>query len=121
MADIRGSMASSTPDAAIRILLKKRGSVFNPVLVKAFVNMIGIFPVGTVLKLDTGEIGIVVHQTRDHMRPRVILLTRYDGSERADPDAEVSLLETTKGNYRRSIVGTVDSGKAQFDIKPYLV
>ncbi len=108
------------PDEAIRILFKKRGKVFNPVLVKAFINMIGIFPAGTLLKLDSGEIAIVTHQTRDLMRPRVLLLTRFDGSEREDPSAEVSLLETDKGRYIRSIAGTIDSGKARFNIKPYL-
>ncbi len=108
------------PDQAVRILFKKRGKVFNPVLVKAFINMIGIFPVGTLLKLDTGEIGVVIHQTRDLMRPRVLLLSRFDGSERDDPAAEISLLETEGGQYTRNVVGTIDSGKARFDIKPYL-
>ena len=108
------------PDQAIRILLQKRGTSFNPVLVKAFVNMVGIFPVGTLLRLDTGETAIVIHQTRDLLRPRVLLLSRFDGSERNDPSAEVSLLETERGQYKRSIAGTIDSGKARLDIKPYL-
>jgi HD-GYP domain-containing protein (c-di-GMP phosphodiesterase class II) len=111
---------STPPDQAIRILLQKRGTVFNPVLVKAFVNMIGIYPVGTLLKLDTGEVALVIHQTRDLMRPRVLLLSRFDGSERGDPDAEVSLLETDRGRYKRSIAGTIDAGKAKFDVKHYL-
>ena len=88
------------PEKAIRIMLNKRGTTFNPVLVKAFVNMIGIFPVGTLLKLDSGEIGIVMHQTRDLLRPRVLLLTKFDGSEKEDPDAEVSLLETEGGQLQ---------------------
>ena len=108
------------PDQAIRILLKKRGTVFNPVLVKAFVSLVGIFPVGTLVRLDSGETAIVIHQTRDLMRPRVLLLSRFDGSERGDPEAEVSLLETARGHYKRSIVGTIDSGKARFDVKMYL-
>jgi len=108
------------PDQAIRILLQKRGTAFNPVLVKAFVNMVGIFPVGTLVRLDSGETAIVMHQTRDLMRPRVLLLSRFDGTERGDPSAEVSLLETEHGKHKRSIVGTIDSGKAQFDVKPYL-
>ncbi len=107
------------PDEAIRILFRKR-RMFHPVLVKAFINMVGIFPVGTILKLDTGEIAIVVHQTRDLMRPRVLLLARFDGSERDDPAAEVSLMETERGRYKRNIAGTIDSGKARFDIKLYL-
>jgi len=80
-------------DQAIRILLAKRGTVFNPILVKAFVNMTGLFPIGTILKLDTGEFGLVQHQTRDLMRPRVLLLTKFDGSEK-ETGTETSLLET---------------------------
>lgn len=108
------------PDRAIRILLGKRGTTFNPVLVKAFVNMIGIFPVGTILKLSTGEIGLVTHQTRDLMRPRVLLLTKFDGSERGDRSAEVSLLETERGAFKRSIAGTIEPAGINIDLKKYL-
>lgn len=108
------------PDQGVRIMLKKRGTAFNPVLVKAFVNMIGLFPVGTLVKLDTGEVGLVVHQTRDLVRPRVLILSRFDGSERNDPAAEVSLLETEQGNYKRSIAGTVEPGMSWINVKQYL-
>jgi len=87
--------------------------------VKAFENMIGIFPDGTLVKLDTGEIGLVVHQTRDLMRPRVLLLTRFDGSEK-ETGADVSLLETVSGQYVRSIVGTIDPNVANINVKQYL-
>jgi hypothetical protein len=109
----------TTPDQAIRILLKNRGKIFDPILVKAFVNMIGLFPVGTVLKLDTGEVGLVTHQTRDLMRPRVLLLTRFDGSEK-EAGEDVSLLETVNGQYVRSIVGTINPYTAGIDVKLYL-
>jgi HD-GYP domain-containing protein (c-di-GMP phosphodiesterase class II) len=107
------------PDNAIRILLTKSGTAFNPILVKAFVNMIGIFPIGTLLKLDTGEIGLVLHQTRDLMRPRVLLLNRFDGTEK-ESGAEASLLETIGGKYKRSIHGTIDPSSANIDVKKYL-
>ena len=107
------------PDKAIRILLKKRGTSFDPALVKAFVNMMGIFPVGTVLKLDTGEVGLVMHQTHDLMRPWVLLLTRFDGSEK-ESGADVSLLETVGGKFKRSIAGTIDPYVSRIDLKKYL-
>jgi HD-GYP domain-containing protein (c-di-GMP phosphodiesterase class II) len=106
-------------EKAIQILLSKRGATFNPILVKAFVNMIGIFPIGTILKLDTGEIGLVVHQTRDLMRPRVLLLNKFDGSER-ETGAEASLLETVGGRYKRTAVGTINPYAAKIDMKKYL-
>ncbi len=108
-----------SPDGAIRILLAKRGTVFNSVLVKAFVNMVGIFPIGTLLKLDTGEIGLVLHQTRDLTRPRVLILTKFDGSEK-ETGAEISLVETAGGKYKRNVVGTINPHAARIDIKQYL-
>jgi HD-GYP domain-containing protein (c-di-GMP phosphodiesterase class II) len=107
------------PDNAVRILLKKRGTTFNSILVKAFVNMIGIFPIGTLLKLDTGETGLVMHQTQDLLRPRVLLLTKFDGSEK-EAGNEVSLLETVSGKFKRTVVGYIDPGAAGTNIKQYL-
>jgi HD-GYP domain-containing protein (c-di-GMP phosphodiesterase class II) len=106
-------------DQAVRILLDRRGKVFDPVLVKAFVTMIGLFPVGTLLKLDNGEIGLVMHQTRDLMRPRVLLLDKFDGSEK-ETGTEISLLETAGGRYKCSIAGTINPYAARIDIKKYL-
>jgi HD-GYP domain-containing protein (c-di-GMP phosphodiesterase class II) len=107
------------PDNAVRILLAKRGTVFNSVLVKAFVNMIGIFPIGTLLKLDTGEIGLVLHQTRDLLRPRVLMLDKFDGSEK-ETGTEVSLVETAGGKYKRNVLGTINPHAARIDVKQYL-
>ncbi len=107
------------PNESIRILIKNRSATCDPVLIKAFVNMVGIFPIGTLLKLNTGEIGLVMHQTRDLMRPRVLILTRFDGSEKEN-GSEVSLLETADGLYKRSPVGTIDPNKAKIDLKKYL-
>ena len=106
-------------DEVIRTLVKKRGSDFDATLVKAFINMIGIFPIGTLLKLSSGEIGLVVHQTSDLMRPRVLLLTKFDGSEKESGE-EVSLLEMTAGKHKRDITGTIDSHTANINIKQYL-
>lgn len=108
--------AAQQPYEAVRIIIAKRGTAFDPVLVKAFVNVIGIFPIGTLLRLDTGEVGLVVHQTADLMRPRVLLLRSFDGTE----TEEVSLLERESGRYKRTPVATVDPAVLKVDIKTYL-
>jgi HD-GYP domain-containing protein (c-di-GMP phosphodiesterase class II) len=107
------------PDKAVRILLGKRGNAFSPVLVKSFINMVGLFPIGTLLKLDTGEIGLVLHQTRDLLRPRLLLLDRFDGSEREN-GTEISLLETEAGGYKRTATGIIDPYLARINVKQYL-
>ena len=107
------------PDQSIRILIKNRGITSDPVLLKAFINMVGIFPIGTLLKLNTGEVGLVMHQTRDLMRPRVLILTLFDGSEK-ETGQDVSLLETAGGRYRRSLVGIIDPNTTKINIQQYL-
>ncbi|MBN1474405.1 MAG: HD domain-containing protein, partial [Syntrophaceae bacterium] len=106
------------PDEAIQILIKNRGVTSSLVLLKAFINMIGIFPIGTLLKLDTGEVGLVMHQTADLMRPRVLLLTKFDGSEK-DTGKIISLVETAAGRYKRSIAGTINPNLAKINVKKY--
>ena len=59
-----------------------------------------------------------MHQTSDLMRPRVLLLSVFDGSEKGNPP--VSLLETVKGRYKRSIVGTINPSAAKLDVKKYI-
>ena len=111
--------APTPPDQGVRIMMKKRGTAFNAVLVKAFVNMIGIFPIGTLVKIDTGEVGVVMHQTRDLLRPRILLLEKFDGSEK-ESGTEVSLLEMEGGRYKRTIMGTIDPSALKIDVKKYL-
>ena len=40
-----------SPYEAIRYLVSQAGSKFDPILVKAFARAIGVFPIGTVLRL----------------------------------------------------------------------
>lgn len=104
------------PHVAVKTLLSKRGALFDPVLVKTFVNMVGLFPIGTLLRLDTGETGLVIHQTRDLFRPRVLLLTKFDGTEKE----EASLLEREAGRYKRSPVAVVDPSEIPVNLNLYL-
>lgn len=106
---------ATPPDEAVRILLRKRGTNFNPMLVKAFVNLVGIFPVGTLVRLSTGEVGLVMHQTGDLLRPKVLLLRTFDGTE----TEEVNLLEMEKGRYKRSILDSIDPQNMNVNIAQY--
>lgn len=106
---------STPPDEAVRVLLNKRGSNFNPMLVKAFVNLVGIFPVGTLVRLSTGEVGLVKHQTGDLLRPKVLLLRSFDGTE----TEQASLLEMEKGRYKRSILDSIDPQSMSVNVAQY--
>ena len=49
-----------SPDQALGLMLEGSGTAFDPILLKVFINMLGVYPVGTVLQLDNGETGIVI-------------------------------------------------------------
>lgn len=47
------------PVEAIKVMSNFSGRHFNPDTLKVFVNMIGVYPVGTMVRLSTNEIGVV--------------------------------------------------------------
>lgn len=83
----------------------------DPVLVKAFINLTGIFPVGTVVALDTHELG-VVHARSDEpsalSRPIVRLLFDERGNRMSNTPIVDLTEQTATGEYRRTIVRTED-------------
>ena len=40
-------------------MLKDSVTIFDPILLKVFINMLGIYPIGTVLVFDNAEMGLV--------------------------------------------------------------
>src|SRR4030042_1346682 len=68
-----------TPEQALGIMLKERAIHFDPLLLKVFIGIVGIYPVGSLVLLNTRELGIVykANPTPGWMdRPRVILISR---------------------------------------------
>ena len=65
-----------SPDKVLGMLMEGAGKDFDPILVKVFINMLGIYPVGTLLNLDTGEKGLVVScgEGENKARPLIVLL-----------------------------------------------
>jgi len=65
-----------SPDRAVGVLLDHAGTEFDPVLIKWFVHMMGVFPVGTLVRLDTGEMGLICEggDPRNGQTPQVLLL-----------------------------------------------
>jgi HD-GYP domain-containing protein (c-di-GMP phosphodiesterase class II) len=62
--------------AALQVLYRERGHLYQPELVEQFVQCLGVYPVGTLVELSTGEVGIVMGQNPTRrLRPKLMLLT----------------------------------------------
>jgi len=64
-----------TPANALSVLYKGRGTLFHPALVEQFIQCVGVFPVGSAVELNSGEIGIVIAQNEvRRLQPRVMVV-----------------------------------------------
>jgi HD-GYP domain-containing protein (c-di-GMP phosphodiesterase class II) len=132
IADCYDAMTSSrvynrtaiAPERALRFMLNKAGSAFDPVLMKVFVNTIGIFPVGSLLLLTSGELALVVGAHEDPTlanRPPVRLITGTDGTALTDL-IDVPLDEVgDDGAFARDIDRVVDAQQYGIDTSHYFL
>jgi len=108
-----------SPDQAISYMMEGAGTDYDPVLLKVFAIMMGTYPVGSLLELDTGEIGIVLDYPMETggRHPRVLLLEK-DGDGKMQRGETVSLAEKSEptGDYSRSIVKSLNP--AIYGIQP---
>ncbi len=112
------------PDKSVNLIIKKSGSYFDPLLVKVFVSMIGIFPIGTVVRLDTNEIGVIYRVNRNNLfRPKVVIVQSGDNSpvEDLDPSQIIDLTDINEDTkkFKRTIVETLDPIEYNIDVAKY--
>ncbi len=108
-------------DKALSTLLGQSGEALDPLLIKYFVNMVGVYPIGTLVKLDSNELGLVFENNRQSIfRPRVMLITDPNGNW-----IEGNVVDLTEKNaedeYSRTITRTMDPKKYGINIADYLL
>lgn len=105
-------------------MLKGAGTDFDPILLKVFINMMGVYPVGTLLLLDTGEMCLVMEKPEDAEpgRPTVVLLTD-DGKGAFKKGGVASLSErnSPSGAFRRNIAKSLSPSAYGIQPVDYLV
>ena len=64
-----------SPSNALSVIYKGRGTQFHPALVEQFIQCMGVYPVGSVVELNSGEIAIVIAQNLvRRMAPRIMIV-----------------------------------------------
>lgn len=118
-----GQYIPCPPDEAIRQLRDSTTSGFDRVVVKAFVNMMGMYPVGTLVILDTGEMAVVIAPNPDSHRihlPVIRIIADADGTRVGD-GAVVDLSHAPgEGEPRRRIVQTTDPDRYGITVSDYV-
>ena len=69
-----------TGDEVVTNLVNRAGTDFNPLLVKVFINITGIYPVGSVVRLNSDEVAVVTRTNPDNLEsPEVKVIANKDG------------------------------------------
>jgi putative nucleotidyltransferase with HDIG domain len=102
-----------TPDRALRFVMQKSGEFFDPFIAKVFIHAMGMYPIGTVVELDTGERAVVVRQNENKRfihRPIVMLL----GAGNGEP-VDLTEKDDAAGRFRRSVTRAIYDEGAELD------
>ena len=122
IADVFDAMRSqrkyqdAQPTARILEVLKHEdGAQFDYHLVRRFVQLVGIYPAGNLVKLNTGETAVVTKiYAPDPHRPRVKVVLDRAGA-RVDFPYEVNLWDQNGEGLANAIVAPVDSASVGID------
>lgn len=69
------------PSNALNVLFQNRGTQFHAALIEQFIQCVGAFPVGSVVELNSGEVGVVITQNLvKRLQPRVMVVQDAKGN-----------------------------------------
>jgi len=103
----RSYRSARTIPQAVKVLLDGAGRQFDPMLLKLFLNAIGVFPPGSTVQLKNGERAIVIEPNEDKpFFPKV----RTIGDKISDLN-ESPLIDTSENPAQYAVVGVADSEK----------
>lgn len=126
LADCYDGMSSSRvyrrlpipPDKVLEFMISRSGTVYDPILMKLLINCVGIYPIGSLLRLNTNELAVVMQSNSDPGKwnmPKVKLITDGDGNE---VDKDVDLSDPHSG---KAILEILDSQKHKIDVTRYFI
>jgi len=123
IADVFDALRSNRPyreglaTARIRSIMGEQGNpAFNQTLLRRFVNLMGLFPIGTIVRLNTDEVGVVTAEhPEDPFRPQVKILFDPQGS-RLEYESLVNTWERdSRGTFPKAVIESVDPDSIELD------
>ena len=100
MTSARPYRAALSPSLALRQLYDDRGTQYDPALVAAFVKTVGIYPVGTLVLLESGHLAVVEQLHPDNMLTPIVRVIYHTGRRQyVTTPAEVDLSRKVGNHY----------------------
>ncbi|MFB3853815.1 MAG: HD-GYP domain-containing protein [Vicinamibacterales bacterium] len=117
MTGARSYHVPSQPEHACLVLARLAGEKLNGALVKAFVNAITFFPLGTLVRTNRDETGVVVRTNpSDPLHPVIVCPTVWPDGPRREIDTSS---RDASGQYERHIVESLRPRDGEVDITSF--
>ncbi|MEA2435238.1 MAG: hypothetical protein QOG54_2695 [Actinomycetota bacterium] len=105
---------------ALSVLQASSGKGYDPRLVRALTRMLGVLPIGTTVRLASGETAIVLDKRdKTPMRPTVRVLLDETGTPQEPEERDLAKLKPD--DVRGRIVSTVDPAEVGIDMATLLL
>lgn len=105
---------------AIRSLYKDRGKDYDAALVDQFIELMGVFPIGTLVELNSGEVAVVIGQNHDaRLLPKIAVLRDRNKNPARETLINLKNLVDADGNPRFRIKTMLHDGSYGISLKDY--
>ena len=106
-----------TPVQGLKKLLEWSGDHLDPLLVKEFIRCIGLYPIGSLVLLESGRLGVVVETNEQDQRLPVVRVMYHT---RFRLPITVETLDLARPGNQDRIVKAVDPADYKLDIRKFL-
>jgi len=113
-----------TRTEVLKMMIEKSGLEFDPILLKVFVNMMGAYPVGSLVLLNTGEIGLVFEVNMEQAnlnRPKVKIIADKNGHKIDGQVVDLTEVDSQINQYKRTIIKVLDPKKYNIRVADYFL
>ena len=111
-----------TSHEAVQELIDGKGTMFQEALVEQFIQAIGLFPTGTLVELNTGEVGIVTRQNETRrLKPELIVVLDGEKNKLSAPIILDLANQDAAPGGERWVVRELLSGSFGLDSEEYFI
>ncbi len=108
-----------SPSDALQELYANRGTQFDEEMVIKFIDAVGIFPPGSIVEMVNGEIGIVLSNTNDKLRPKIIMILDVNKEASEQRVVDLSRMDVDNSGEIYQIKTTLSDGSYGINVEDF--
>ena len=110
-----------SPSRALSQLYKGQGDLYDERLIKLFIQMVGVYPVGSLVELNNGQVGVVLSVNENSKLEPVLELVTDSNKQRIKPRS-IDLTKHPKDEDGQPlrIVQTLADNEVEFDLESFI-